>query len=88
MSHIRPWGTSFQERAYGAAREMAAAIAKRVKEHPRCRRCFAHGFRPDRDWGLRYACEGCAELESGIAELRRIFAEDTAVNTAAVTREG
>lgn len=75
-------GKTPMERWYMFARHFCAIIAYRQKHNPRCKRCFAMCARGDRlpVQGVRFGCDGCAEMETFMFKCREFFAAETGRN--------
>ena len=70
---------TFPEKAYALIREVAAILAGRVRNYERCRNCFKLGYRRDGTLGVKWGCDGCAEMTNAIIKLRDLFRSEEGV---------
>lgn len=80
-------GDSWIEKAYVFIRRNVAIIAKRQQTKPRCKRCFTFGWTKGRRLGVRFGCDGCAEMETFIDDLRELFRSEAETSEGKAVRK-
>lgn len=70
-----PGGNTPVEKQFELFRHHCGEIAKRVRERPRCHKCFTHGW-VGGNWQINHGCDGCAEMHDFIHAARDAFANE------------